>query len=210
MMKDFTSPFDMGFQIMLSTLHKNFPGPQKALVCSKNYNNHWCKILDAMSKYVSSLHIDNILLAGEILKRNKLLTQYSHKMLDNSIAIELLLSDYGLPVIRRTSCEKPHTHHLWIKMDTKDDAFNFYKKMETCNLLVNYRKLPYRLGQGIRMGTSAATLQGVNHDNVSKLAEFIHIIYSTKIISKSIVEQVQDYILSLSPLPYEGSLTELQ
>lgn len=35
---DYNNPFNMGFDLIISTLHKNLPGPQRALICSK-YDN---------------------------------------------------------------------------------------------------------------------------------------------------------------------------
>ena len=197
---DFPSPFDMGFDIMMSTMHKNFPGPQKALVCSRNDSIFWQNIVEAMSSYVSNLHVENIILAGEILKRSELLKKYSSQMLTNNLLLEDYLLKYGMPVIPRTE-NLIHTHHLWLRFTEKREAFDFYKKMEACGLLVNYRKLPYNLGIGIRMGTSAATLQGLNSHNVQELSKLISDIFYTKILDKTLIQKVQLYISNFTPLP---------
>ena len=126
--KDFMSPFDMGFDIMMSTLHKNFPGPQKALVCSKNDNPYWDSIENAMSNFVSNLHVENIILAGEILKKENLLKKYSSLMLDNSMLLENHLLKLGLPVVPRLKNQK-HTHHLWMTFPNKMEAYQFYKSL---------------------------------------------------------------------------------
>lgn len=197
--KDFISPFDMGFDIMMSTLHKNFPGPQKALVCSKNNNLYWERIQNAMSSYVSNLHVENIVLAGEILKCQKILRKYSSMMLQNSMLLENNLLKHQLPVVQRAE-GKTNTHHLWLKISDKTKCYRFYKNLEQCGLLVNYRKLPYNIGTGIRMGTSAATLQGVNPDNISELSTLIAEIYYEKDIGTALIKKVQSYLRKLIPL----------
>lgn len=197
--KDFKSPFDMGFDILMSTLHKNFPGPQKALVCSKNNNIYWERIIDAVSSYVSNLHAENIFIAGEILNQQDVLKIYSKQMLQNSIQLEKKMLENGIPVVKRIP-NRVATHHIWIKFDRKDLAYNFYKKAEKCGILFNYRKLPYDLGYGIRMGTSAATLQGVNNQNLSELAKLISDIYHEKEVSDHLIKRVQNYIQALVPL----------
>lgn len=78
-MKDFKSPFDMGFNLMMSTLHKNFPGPQKAMICSRDNNTYWQNALYAINNYVSNIHVENIYMAGDILAKNELLSEYSKK-----------------------------------------------------------------------------------------------------------------------------------
>lgn len=199
MMSDFKSPFDMGFHLMMSTLHKNFPGPQKAMVCSPNDNIYWEKALYAMNNYVSNIHVEPIYLAGDILSQKVLLSNYSEKMLQNSIQLESHMNDLGLPVVLKCKNRTP-THHIWLNFNNKDVAFDFYKKMEKCGLLVNYRKLPYDLGFGIRMGTAAATLQGINESNQTDLADLIFRIYKADLVDSKIISDCQDFISSLLPL----------
>lgn len=197
--KDFISPFDMGFDIMMSTLHKNFPGPQKALVCSRDDNSYWDCIENSMSNYVSNLHAENIIWAGEILKKEKILKKYSFLLLYNSKLLEHNLLKLQLPVVPRIE-EKPQTHHLWLTFSDNEKAYQFYKKLELCGLLVNYRKLPYNLGMGIRMGTSAATLQGINPDNIQELSSLIAEIFYTKDVNSMLIEKVQFFLSGLIPL----------
>ena len=199
LMKDFKSPFDMGFNLMMSTLHKNFPGPQKAMVCSKDTNKYWEKSLYAVNNYVSNIHVEHIYLAGDILSKKELLSKYSKSMLANSINLEQTLNELDVPVILKNKNRTP-THHIWIYFNNNDKAFAFYKKMEQCGLLVNYRNLPYGLGYGIRMGTSAITLQGISDNNIKDLSYLISKIYKKENINKSIIGDCQDFIDSLIPL----------
>ena len=199
--KDFISPFDMGFDIMMSTLHKNFPGPQKALVCSKNDNIYWERIENSMSNYVSNLHAENIILAGEILKKENLLKKYSSLLLYNSQLLEHNLLKLQLPVVPRVA-EKKHTHHLWMTLSNNEKAYQFYKKLELCGLLVNYRKLPYNLGMGIRMGTSAATLQGINPDNIQELSSLIAEIFYAEDVRSTLINKTQFFLSGLIPLTH--------
>ena len=200
MYEDLPSPFKMGFDIILSTLHKNFPGPQKAIVCSKEKNIYWEKIQQGMSNYVSNLHIENILFAGELLKYSDILKNYSQLMLKNSILLEKELEKLGIPIVSKKQSILP-THHIWITAKNPEDAFIFYKNMEACNLLVNYRKLPYNLNYGIRMGTSAATLQGIREQNCKQLADIIASIYYQKISIEDLKIITNNFINTLIPLP---------
>lgn len=205
LMEDFKSPFLMGFKIVMSTLHKNFPGPQKALVCSKTNNIYWDRIIDAVSGYVSNLHADNIYWAGQLLEYKALLRDYSRQMIQNSINLEINLQQLEVPVIQRDK-RLQATHHIWIRPSDKEKAYEFYKKMEECGLLVNYRKLPYNIGYGIRMGTSAATLQGLNEENLPILSELIAQIYYSDHISTSLIHNVQMFLDTLVPMPQRNPL----
>lgn len=196
---DLPSPFEMGFDIILSTLHKNFPGPQKAFVCSKEDSIYWKKVQKGMYDYVSSLHIENLLFAGDVLKQQQILKKYSREMLINSIQLERELTKQGLPVVEKNS-DVPPTHHTWIRIDNPNQAFQFYKEMEACDILVNYRRLPYDLGYGIRMGTAAATLQGLNGTNIKDLSNIISSIYFRQLSTEDLKTAASHFISSLTPL----------
>lgn len=198
LVESFKSPFDMGFDFILSTLHKNFPGPQKAFICTKDRNNiYWKKILDGMSAYVSSLHAENIFKAGDAINNLSLLRQYSDLSIQNSILLEKYLDENGVPVIRKNP-DIPATHHIWIPLSGQEAALKAYQKLEQFHLLVNYRLLPYKLGYGLRLGTTAATIQGVKPEQTKFLAKLIADILqdNTQITSK----YVEDFIRELTPL----------
>lgn len=184
----FTSPFDMGFNMIISTLHKNFPGPQKALVCTNSDDHHWDGIMQVMYECVSNIHADKILMSGDVLKSPKL-GSYSKMILENAILLEDALAIRGVSVVRRT-LGGPNTHHLWIRFDDQDAAFNAYKNLETSHICTNYRLLPYGLGYGLRLGTSGATVQGLDESYVDELAKII----TNTIYGKDTSTQARDLI----------------
>ena len=49
----YISPFEMGFDLILSTLHKNFPGPQKAVLATKFADSYWDKIIRGTSTFIN-------------------------------------------------------------------------------------------------------------------------------------------------------------
>lgn len=166
----FKSPFDMGFDLIISTLHKNFPGPQKALICTNNKNSiHWKNIMQTMYDCVSNIHADKILQAGVIVQ-NPMLKDYSEEILMNAVKLEKELTKLKTPVIVR-DYNLPTTHHLWLCFNDKEHAYIAYKRLEKNGILTNYRLLPYNLGYGLRLGTNCATIQGLSKENISQFAE---------------------------------------
>lgn len=73
---DYKNPFDMGFDLILSTMHKNLPGPQRAFVCSKKEDETWSRLRSNISKYVSNMHVFSIYSAGLILDHMEELKTY--------------------------------------------------------------------------------------------------------------------------------------
>ena len=192
--KDYKNPFDMGFDAMISTLHKNLPGPQRALFCSKRDDKQWQLFNSQIGSYVSNMHAHVIYSAGLILEKFSTLKQLSSLMLQNTIKLDTILSDNGLHVIKRKSSQaEPSTHHIWIKFSDKEKAFEFYLKMEMLGISVNYRLLPYNLGYGIRIGLSAATVSGITPDNIETLGNII-VRASFEQITPALIKETTEYI----------------
>lgn len=169
--KQFKSPFDMGFDLIISTLHKNFPGPQKALICTNNKNStEWLHIMNAMKDFVSNIHADKIIQSGIILC-NQFLKQYSNDIITNALELEKEMKKLEIPIISR-NYNKMCTHHLWIKSKNKNAAYKTYKQLEQSGILVNYRLLPYDIGYGLRLGTNCATIQGLTPQNIPQFAQY--------------------------------------
>ncbi|MBF6619424.1 MAG: hypothetical protein ITG02_04240 [Patulibacter sp.] len=169
---DHPNPFDWGFDLVVASVHKNFPGPQKALLATRKIDPEWQHILGGVSTYVSNMHVTSTYVAGLTLGRRLWLSDYSHRMLETAVLLEHELSVRGVPVVRRSSDAIP-THHLWIRERDRATAFQTYERLEGCLIMANFRLLPYGLGHGLRLGTSAATRLGLTVDDLPRLAELI-------------------------------------
>lgn len=171
---DYLNPFEMGFDLILSTMHKNLPGPQRALVCSRKLDGVWERLRSGISTYVSNMHVFSIYSAGLLLTDYNKLKKLSHNMLSNSLELDKELTKQGIPVVKRELSENElPTHHCWIGPMKKEIAFGLYSTLERLGILTNYRLLPYDIGYGLRLGLSGATKSGLNLDHIPALAEII-------------------------------------
>lgn len=179
---DYISPFDMGFDAILSTTHKNFPGPQRALYCTKEKDDMWEKLYSKIGTYVSNMHPYSIYTLGLMLENFENYKQLSCNMLENTKLLKEELQKHKLPVCEQqpASSNEMITHHLWIQCPNKISAFELYKRCEYYGFLTNYRLLPYNLGYGIRMGLSAATVSGLLPADVPQLANLLAQAYYNK------------------------------
>jgi glycine hydroxymethyltransferase len=171
---DYRNPFDMGFDLIISTLHKNLPGPQRALICSRKNDDRWHRLRSGISTYVSNMHFYTIYSAGLLLGHFEELQTLSKKMLQNATYLEAELISAGVPAVARKSTEdEPPTHHCWIKPATQKETFDLYLILEKISILTNYRLLPYEIGYGLRLGLSGATQSGLRGKDITTLAELI-------------------------------------
>lgn len=169
---DHPNPFSAGFDLMIATVHKNFPGPQKALFATARVDERWHTLLSGASTFVSNMHTTSTYVAGLTLARQDWLADYSQAMLAAAVRLEHELAERGVPVVRRRRDRVP-THHVWLAEHDRERAFATYEALEACRILTNYRLLPYSLGHGIRMGLSAATRIGLREPDIPHLADVI-------------------------------------
>lgn len=169
---DHPNPFDWGYDLVLASIHKNFPGPQKALLATRRRDDAWKRILGGISTYVSNMHLTSTYAAGLTLARSEWLARYSRRMLRVALLLEDELHELGVPVVRRRR-DLPPTHHVWIRERNRAQAFATYEMLERCLIMTNFRKLPYSLGHGLRLGTNSAVRLGLTENDVPRLAELI-------------------------------------
>ncbi len=157
----YVNPFDMGFDMIISTLHKNYPGPQKGVIAVKSHNDVWNTYLQNAKTYISNTHpmaiAKSLIPILDMVKFN----DYSELNILCCKELEHLLQEYDVPVVKRESGSTP-TVHIWILCGSKEQSYEYYLKLEQLNILTNYRLLPYNLGYGLRIGVSAAVRSGLS------------------------------------------------
>ena len=173
--KDYTSPFDMGFDAILSTTHKNFPGPQRALFCTKTHDELWERLYRSIGTYVSNMHPYAVYSLGLMAEQIDPLMKLSARMLENALHLSLELKYLDFPVVEQVAMfeTERNTHHVWIKCEDANKAYDLYQKWESYGFLTNYRLLPYNLGYGIRLGLSAASYCGLTSSDIPILAQLM-------------------------------------
>ena len=171
----YDNPFSWGFNLQVFTLHKSFPGPQKAAVLS-NSDLIWQDVLSGLSSFVSSSHIENSYLVGLILDEMQQLNEYARRLISVKESLEAELLRREVPVVPTRSCGQdswPATQHIWIALRDQDQAFEAWKGLERNRIHANYRRLPYNLGWGLRLGVTAAVSRGLTTDRAAELASLV-------------------------------------
>lgn len=172
----YANPLRWGFDLMLFSLHKSFPGPQKAGIVSRESCDLWAKLIDGLSALVSSSHAEDSYLVGLALLREEWLETYVERLLDTALELETQLLRRDLDLVSRKAQgnrEWPDTHHIWLRAPDTDTAFIQYERLSRANVHTNYRKLPYGLGYGLRLGTSFSAVAGLSVGHIEELADII-------------------------------------
>ena len=189
----YISPFQMGFDIIVSTLHKNYPGNQKAAVFTLEESPYWEKIEMGLRTYISNIHpkdIFDIMLATPSLDE---IVAYSDAVLSNASALDKELKKLHIPVVDRIN-SVPHTQHIWIQAGSQGRAYTFFRNLEELRIFTNYRLLPYNLGYGLRLGTAAATRQGMRPSDAAEVAEILAEVWHEGKVTHHVETHAKDMI----------------
>ena len=195
----YTHPFTMGFDILLSTLHKNYPGPQKGLLCVPSDSEIWQTYKRESKTYISNTHPEDIAVSIIPLLDAQKFTEYASLNEACNRLLEKELIKLGLPIIK-PSDSVPRTMHTWILCKNSNESYNYYLKLEQLGLLTNYRLLPYNLGYGLRIGTSAAVRSGLREKHIPALANIMAKIYYEDITNdiqkktKKLIKQIKNLL----------------
>lgn len=198
----YCSPFDMGFDMIVSTLHKNFPGPQKGIIATKQHSEIWQRYLSNAKTYISNTHPMAIAKSLMPFVEAGDFNKYTDLNAKCTMELERELIALGLPVVKRNPCV-PSTLHIWLLCVSKEASHEYYLKLEQLNILTNYRLLPYQLGYGLRIGTSAAVRCGLRPKHINELANIMAEAYycsitpqlkkrSAKLIATIFIEGLSD------------------
>lgn len=196
MAQDYSNPFDMGFDVILTSLHKNYPGPQKAAIFFRQEDDLWQRIMKGLSAYISNIHPKDICSLLLSLPSESILKSYSQKMLSTTRLLEETLLQYHIPVVKR-NFSNTWTQHLWLQPESKKKTYHVFRLLEELHILTNYRLLPYGLGYGLRLGTAAAIRQGLEDTYVPALAEVISKAYYANVIDDALRRTASDTIATI-------------
>ncbi len=173
----YPNPLRWGFDLMLFSLHKSFPGPQKAGIVAAETGTLWDQLIHGLSTFVSSSHAENTYLAGFALLEREALAAFADDMLALADALRHALNDAGVVDVvaadEQGSSNWATTQHLWVRCQSLERAFELYLWLGRIRIQTNYRLLPYGLGYGLRLGTTHATAAGIRADEAEQLAELI-------------------------------------
>ena len=171
--KVFPNPLAVGADSFGGSMHKSFPGPQKAVVVT-NRKDLWDRIYQAQFEMISSHHFAATISLGIALEEFKECDgpRYAANIVQNTKALGRHLYDLGMGVEapeRDFSCG----HQLWIRTSPSGvDAYLAGDRLYQAGIRVNaFPELPGIPERVIRIGVNEATFHGLELDDMRELAE---------------------------------------
>lgn len=174
----FQRPFEEGADIITSSRHKTFPGPQGGIILAREkYSRDIRKAV--FPGLVSNHHLHHIaglaVALAEMLEFGK---EYARQTLRNSKALAQAMYERGFKVV----CEKKgftESHHIVADVSENGGGTWVAENLEKANIILNKNLLPWdditNSGNpsGIRMGTQELTRVGMKEKEMDEVAELL-------------------------------------
>lgn len=178
----FQNPLKEGADIITSSTHKTFPGPQGGIILARKdfASENWRKIQTAIfPKTISNHHIFRLpSLAITALEMKKFGKKYSVQVIKNAQYLAQLLYEFGFDVLAKKR-GFTQSHQIIVNVKKMGGGEKIAKKLERANIIVNKMALPTDTPRdathnpsGIRIGVQEMTRVGMREREMEKIAQF--------------------------------------
>ncbi|MFF3377459.1 hypothetical protein ACFYXF_31440 [Streptomyces sp. NPDC002680] len=169
----FPNPLDLGADSYGGSTHKTFPGPQKAVLLTRDPDIEK-RIRDTQDFLISSHHFAATISLGIALLEFRDFggIEYARNVVANTKEFGRLLTERGLTVV---AADRGYSagHQLWL--DTTADGIppkTASDRLAAAGIKVNFLDgLPGFTGQGVRIGLNEPTYQGLSGTDLVELAD---------------------------------------
>ena len=175
----FQNPLEEGVDIITSSTHKTFPGPQGGIIIGNIDKELQRKIQDKVFPGVlSNHHLHRIPPLYFALKEmEEFGKDYVSQIMKNSEALAKQLDNFGFDVLEK---ERGFTmsHQVVVNVKKQGGGSAVAKKLEEANIILNKNIIPDDKSnpenpEGIRIGVQEMTRFGMKEKEMAVIAEFI-------------------------------------
>ncbi|AIF69074.1 serine hydroxymethyltransferase [Palaeococcus pacificus DY20341] len=198
----FQDPLREGAEIITSSTHKTFPGPQGGVVIYKNFGEDVAKLQWAIFPGVLSNHhlhhmAGKAITAAEMLEFGK---AYAEQIVKNAKALAEAMAEEGFKVIGE---HKGYTESHQVIVDVSDlhEAGGGWAAplLEEAGIILNKNLLPWdplekvNTPSGLRIGVQEMTRVGMKEDEMKDIARFIKKVLIDKEDPKKVEKEVFEF-----------------
>ncbi|MFC5407352.1 hypothetical protein [Cohnella soli] len=169
------NPLDAGADSFGGSTHKTFPGPQKAIFCTRN-NMLAMKAKFAQHYSISSHHFGSVVsLAIALLEFKTSGQEYSKRTVENARALARYLDAYRYDV---KGSQRGFTagHQIWMSTHNRGiDSYEASERLYHSGIRVNaFDEMPGSKQSMLRIGVNEVTRIGATQDHMEELARLMN------------------------------------
>lgn len=171
----FPQPLVEGADLMISSTHKTFAGPQGGILLGRTLPPMEQVVPAIYPGLVTNHHLMRIpAMIAAVAEWRTFGADYARAIVENAIGLADALEGLGIPVVR-TSAGTTKSHTILIKTQTLNQkARDIARRMEDCGVIAGSTLLPIEQGgEGIRLGVQEITRLGLKSGDLASLAQLI-------------------------------------
>jgi len=210
--KEFQEPLKEGADVITSSTHKTFQGPQGGIVIgNKNLDDeNWKKIETAVFPGImSNTHIHRFpALAITALEMNEFGKEYARQIVKNAKKLGSYLHELGFKVLC-PNLDFTESHQIIVDVREFGGGKTVAESLEECNVICNKMALPTDTPQdatknpsGIRLGVQELTRWGMKERDMQTVAEFFKRTLMDEEDSKKIKDDVVTFRKQFNTIHY--------
>lgn len=204
----FQKPFEDGVNVVSSSTHKTFPGPNHGIVLGSNLTEDQEKALNkAVFPGVTSSHHLHAMaaLAITLAEMDVYGKDYAAQACKNSRALGQALYELGVPVL----CPDlgfTRSHAIAVDVSKYGGGKDCAKLLEDANIICNKNMLPNDTSSvrpsGLRFGSQEMTRLGMKESEMKQVAEFIARVVVKKEDPAKVKEDVKAFKKDFASIQY--------
>jgi len=204
----FQNPLEEGADIITSSTHKTFPGPQGGIIIGNIDEDLQKKIQDKIFPGVLSNHhlhrIPPLYFALEEME--KFGNDYVSQIIKNSKALAEELHNFGFDVLGKQN-GFTKSHQVVVNVRKQGGGDSVAKKLEEADIILNKNIIPDDKAdpenpKGIRLGVQEMTRYGMKEEEMKIIAGFIKEVILEKKDAKMIKNKVIEFRKSFQEIKY--------
>ncbi|USS40572.1 serine hydroxymethyltransferase [Thermococcus aggregans] len=198
----FQDPLREGADVITSSTHKTFPGPQGGVILYKDLGEATAKLQSAIFPGVLSNHhlhhmAGKVITAAEMLEYGK---AYAEQIVKNAKALAEALAEEGFKVIGE---DKGYTesHQVIVDVSELHEAGGGWAAplLEEAGIILNKNLLPWdplekvNTPSGLRIGVQEMTRVGMMEDDMKEIARFMRRVLLDREDPKKVEKEVFEF-----------------
>ena len=202
--KVWSNPLKDGADVLTSSTHKTFPGPQGGLIAASTKDDIKAIGKVVFPMFVSNHHLHRLAATAVTGVEMKLYgEEYARQIIRNAKALAEALVENGFKVVAEN---KGYTMSHQVVVDVKElgGGAKAAKLLEEANIILNKNMLPWdrpediKNPSGLRIGVQEVTRWGMKEDDMKVIAEFMKKVIidgkDPKEIGKEVIEFRKNYL----------------
>jgi glycine hydroxymethyltransferase len=214
--KRWRNPLDYGADVMTSSTHKTFPGPQGGIVASRDKD-----LLKKIGKsifpyFVSNHHLHRLpALAVTAVEMKYFGESYADQIVRNARALAEALAAEGFKVLGE-HLGYTRSHQVVLDVRPQGGGAKSAVLLEQANIIVNKNLLPYdppdaiKDPSGLRLGVQEMTRFGMREDNMKDIARFMRRVLIDKEDPGKVAKEVAEYRKNFVEVKYTFDVNPLE